>query len=201
VKVPTLRLNLKRPQEAGTVDRLRRALAEHYGLLFRDADITPGQQIALSRPFSRLEAHLLAEFSLPRHPEVFVVSNVKEGGRRANCVVDVADVVRQRICCHSVYSLGCQDPGSPTVAQHLTEAQIVATRRGEPAASREARRGLCDMPNRWPPTRRWINQSRQLGLRYAKADVDHAERLEQSHLKSKASSEATSITRASTSTA
>ena len=79
-------VNFKRPQEAGTVDRLQRALAEHCVLLFRDADITPEQHIAFSRQFGPLEAHLLAEFSLPGHPEIFVVSNVKDGGKLKGAV-------------------------------------------------------------------------------------------------------------------
>jgi taurine dioxygenase len=79
-------VNFKRPQEAGTVDRLQRALAEHCVLLFRDADITPERHIAFSRQFGPLEAHLLAEFSLPGHPEIFVVSNVKEDGKLKGAV-------------------------------------------------------------------------------------------------------------------
>jgi taurine dioxygenase len=79
-------VDFTRPLEAETVGRLERALAEHCVLLFRDADITPEQHIAFSRHFGALEAHLLAEFSLPRHPEIFVVSNVKEGGKLKGAV-------------------------------------------------------------------------------------------------------------------
>jgi taurine dioxygenase len=74
-------LDFTRPLDAATVDRLTRALAERCVLLIRHADITPEQQIAFSRHFGPLESHLLADFSLPGHPEIFVVSNVKEGGK------------------------------------------------------------------------------------------------------------------------
>lgn len=75
-----------RPLEAETIDLLARALAEHCVLLIRKADITPEQHIAFSRQFGPLEGHVLAEFSLPGHPEIFVVSNVKEGGKLKGAV-------------------------------------------------------------------------------------------------------------------
>src|SRR5262245_31218257 len=74
-------LDLARPLDAGSVDKLARALAEHCVLLIRNADITPEQHVAFSRHFGKLEGHLLADFSLPGFPEIFVVSNVKEGGK------------------------------------------------------------------------------------------------------------------------
>jgi len=74
-------LDLARPLEAETAGKLARALAEHCVLLIRNADITPEQHVAFSRHFGTLEGHLLADFSLPGHPEIFVVSNVKEGGK------------------------------------------------------------------------------------------------------------------------
>jgi taurine dioxygenase len=79
-------VSFTRPLEAETVDRLKHALAEHCVLLFRDTHITPEQHIAFSRYFGALEAHLLAEFSLPGQPEIFVVSNVKEGGKLKGAV-------------------------------------------------------------------------------------------------------------------
>jgi alpha-ketoglutarate-dependent taurine dioxygenase len=79
-------VDFTRPLARETVDRFKSALAEHCVLLFRDADITPGQHIAFSGHFGSLEAHLLAEFSLPGHPEIFVVSNVREGGKLKGAV-------------------------------------------------------------------------------------------------------------------
>ncbi len=74
-------LDFTGPLDAETIDRLAHALAEHCVLLIRNADITPEQHIAFSRRFGPLESHLLADFSLPGHPEIFVVSNIKEGGK------------------------------------------------------------------------------------------------------------------------
>ena len=79
-------VDLTRPLRQETAEQINTALAEHCVLLFRNADISPEQHIAFSKHFGLLEAHLLAEFSLPEHPEIFVVSNVKEGGKLKGAV-------------------------------------------------------------------------------------------------------------------
>jgi len=79
-------ISLTEPLDAATVAQLHRALAENGCLLFRDADLTPEQHIAFSRQFGPLESHVVGEFNLPEHPEVFVVSNVREAGRLKGAV-------------------------------------------------------------------------------------------------------------------
>lgn len=79
-------IDLSRPLEAEIVQRLHRALGEHGILLFRDADLTPAQHVAFSRQFGPLETHVVGEFNLPEHPEVFVVSNVREEGKLKGAV-------------------------------------------------------------------------------------------------------------------
>ena len=74
-------IDLKRPIDSRSVEQLHRALGEHGILLFRDADLTPAEHVAFSRQFGPLETHVVGEFNLPEHPEVFVVSNVREEGR------------------------------------------------------------------------------------------------------------------------
>ena len=56
-------------------------LADASLLLFREQDLTPAQQIAFSARLGPLESHVLADFCLADHPEVFVVSNIVENGR------------------------------------------------------------------------------------------------------------------------
>ncbi len=50
-------------------------------LVFRDMRITPAQQIAFSRRFGPLQIHVLHQFGLAGHPEILVVSNIKENGK------------------------------------------------------------------------------------------------------------------------
>ncbi|MGE0874284.1 MAG: TauD/TfdA dioxygenase family protein [Burkholderiales bacterium] len=79
-------IDFKRPLAAEDVRRLHQALGAHGILLFRGADVTPEEHIAFSRQFGPLETHVVGEFNLPDHPEVFVVSNVKEGGKLKGAV-------------------------------------------------------------------------------------------------------------------
>ena len=79
-------IDLVRPLDAALVQQLHRALGEHGILLFRDAALTPQQHVAFSRQFGPLETHVVGEFNLPEHPEVFVVSNVREEGRLKGAV-------------------------------------------------------------------------------------------------------------------
>jgi taurine dioxygenase len=61
---------------------VRRAFAEAGVALIRGQDhISPDDHIAFSRRFGPLEEHVLTQFLLPGHPEIFVVSNIIENGR------------------------------------------------------------------------------------------------------------------------
>jgi alpha-ketoglutarate-dependent taurine dioxygenase len=53
-----------------------------YGiLLFRGVRMTPQGQIAFTRRLGPLHVMEPLEFNLPGHPEIFVVSNIEEGGK------------------------------------------------------------------------------------------------------------------------
>ena len=79
-------IDFARPLSAEIVESLHRALGENGILLFRDANLAPEQHIAFSRQFGALESHVVGEFNLPGHPEIFVVSNVKEEGKLKGAV-------------------------------------------------------------------------------------------------------------------
>ena len=79
-------IDLTRPLAPDVVQSLHRALGENGILLFRDANVAPEQHIAFSRQFGPLESHVVGEFNLPGHPEIFVVSNVKEEGKLKGAV-------------------------------------------------------------------------------------------------------------------
>jgi len=74
-------LDLTRPVDDTTFRAVHRAHLDHHVLVFRDQRITPAQQIEFSRRFGRLEIHVLHQFLLPGHPEILIVSNVKENGK------------------------------------------------------------------------------------------------------------------------
>lgn len=79
-------LDLTRPLDRQTIAQLHEALGAYGCLLFRDANLDPGQHVAFSRQFGPLESHVVGEFNLPGHPEIFVVSNVREEGRLKGAV-------------------------------------------------------------------------------------------------------------------
>ncbi|MFC0253933.1 TauD/TfdA dioxygenase family protein [Massilia consociata] len=76
-----LGLDLARPLSEDDFDRLHRAHLEHHVLVFREQSFTPQQQVDFSRRFGRLQIHVLRQFQLPLHPEVLVISNIRENGQ------------------------------------------------------------------------------------------------------------------------
>ncbi|WP_115553065.1 TauD/TfdA dioxygenase family protein [Xanthomonas arboricola] len=73
-------LDLSQPLDAATFTRIHQAHLDHHVLVFRDQRITPAQQVDFSRRFGPLQIHVLRNFQLRGHPEVLVVSNIKENG-------------------------------------------------------------------------------------------------------------------------
>jgi taurine dioxygenase len=71
-------LDLGQPLGAETFAHIHRAHLEHHVLVFRDQRITPAQQVEFSRRFGPLQIHVLHQFQLAGHPEVLVVSNIKD---------------------------------------------------------------------------------------------------------------------------
>lgn len=73
-----LGVNLARPLDAAAFRVLEDAWNRHSVLVFRDQHITEEQHIAFSRRFGELEEHVLYQYLHPKHPEIFIVSNVKD---------------------------------------------------------------------------------------------------------------------------
>jgi taurine dioxygenase len=74
-------LDLRQPLSNEDFRRIHRAHLDHHVLVFRDQRITPRQQIEFSRRFGTLQIHVLRQFQLKAHPEILVVSNVRENGQ------------------------------------------------------------------------------------------------------------------------
>ena len=74
-------LDLSRPLADEDFARIHRAHLEHHVLVFRDQRITPGQQVDFSRRFGPLQIHVLSQFALAGHPEILMISNIKENGQ------------------------------------------------------------------------------------------------------------------------
>jgi len=74
-------IDLSQPMSDAVFERIRAAMVEYTLLFLPGQDMTPEQQIAFSCRFGALEDHVLSDFCLPDHSEVFVVSNIVEQGR------------------------------------------------------------------------------------------------------------------------
>jgi taurine dioxygenase len=81
VGAEVLGLDLAAPLSGADFARIHRAHLDHHVLVFRDQKITPEQHIAFSRLFGPLQIHVLRQFQLTGHPEILVVSNIKENGQ------------------------------------------------------------------------------------------------------------------------
>jgi taurine dioxygenase len=76
-----LGLDISKPINDEDFARIHRAHLDYHVLVFRDQQITPAQHIDFSRRFGPLQIHVLHQFQLPGHPEVLIVSNIRENGQ------------------------------------------------------------------------------------------------------------------------
>ncbi len=74
-------VDLSRPLPDDAFARIKQAHLDHCVLVFRDQNLTPAQHIAFSRRFGDLHIHMLDQYLMEGHPEILVLSNIKEGGR------------------------------------------------------------------------------------------------------------------------
>ncbi len=74
-------VGLAMPVDDTTFAALEAAWTRHPILVFRDLEMTPEQHIAFSRRFGELHIMEPLQYNLPGYPELFVVSNVEEGGK------------------------------------------------------------------------------------------------------------------------
>ncbi|RTQ34668.1 TauD/TfdA family dioxygenase [Variovorax sp. NFACC27] len=73
-------LDISKPITTEDFARIHKAHLDHHVLVFRDQQITPQEHIDFSRRFGPLEIHVLHQFQLKDHPEILIVSNIKENG-------------------------------------------------------------------------------------------------------------------------
>ncbi len=74
-------VDLSAPLDDDVIAAILDAFHTHGVLLFREQRLTPEQHIAFSGRLGPLEVHVQTNFLLPGHPEVFVLSNIREYGR------------------------------------------------------------------------------------------------------------------------
>ncbi len=73
-------LDISKPINDADFARIHRAHLDHHVVVFRDQDVSPEAHIEFSRRFGPLEIHVLHQFHLNNHPQILIVSNIKENG-------------------------------------------------------------------------------------------------------------------------
>jgi len=81
-------LDLAQPLDDAGFARVADAFFEHQVVVFRDQKLTPAQQIAFTRRFGELEQHVRKEHRLADHPEILLVSNIRDERGKAIGVED-----------------------------------------------------------------------------------------------------------------
>ena len=74
-------IDLAQPLNAADFARVHRAHLDYGVVVFRQQHLTPEQHIEFSRRFGPLQIHVLRQFLLANHPEVFIISNIIENGQ------------------------------------------------------------------------------------------------------------------------
>src|SRR6266571_4506776 len=69
--------DLSGPVDEASFGEIERAFHENIVVFFRDQRLTDGQHIAFSRRFGELEIHIVKKYLLPGHPEILLISNVR----------------------------------------------------------------------------------------------------------------------------
>ena len=76
-----LDIDLSEPMSDATFAAVSTAFDENSLILFRGQSLTPAQHIAFSSRWGELEHHVLQEYTLSDHPELFVLTNKKKDGK------------------------------------------------------------------------------------------------------------------------
>ena len=74
-------VDLSTPLSDATFAAVLDAFHQHAVIVLRGQTLSPRDLVAFSRRFGALDIHHLTEHTLPAHPEVRVLSNVKKDGR------------------------------------------------------------------------------------------------------------------------
>lgn len=74
-------VDLAQDLDATVFERIEEAFNHHGVIFFRAQSITVEQQIAFARRFGEVEINVNTQACLPGHPEVLLVSNIRENGR------------------------------------------------------------------------------------------------------------------------
>jgi taurine dioxygenase len=78
--VEVMEVDLAKLDDPG-FDRIYDAFLEHQMLLFRDQQLTPGEQVIFARRFGSVQVHVMNQYHAEGFPEIYYLSNLDASGR------------------------------------------------------------------------------------------------------------------------
>lgn len=81
-------IDLGDDHDAATMDEIRRLWWEHQLLLFRAQSLEEEDLVRFSRKLGPLEIHVRSEFLSPDNPEILLISNIEQDGRKIGILAD-----------------------------------------------------------------------------------------------------------------
>jgi taurine dioxygenase len=67
--------------DEATFPTIYNAFLTHQLLLFRDQDMSPGEQVAFARRFGEVQVHVMNQYHANAHPELYTLSNLGPDGK------------------------------------------------------------------------------------------------------------------------
>lgn len=74
-------VDLARGVDDATFDAIYAAFLEHEVLLFDAQDLPPGRQVEFARRFGEVQVHVMNQYHLPGHPELYRLTNLDADGK------------------------------------------------------------------------------------------------------------------------
>jgi taurine dioxygenase len=88
-----LGVDLSQPLPEDAFQAIRAAFHRHLLLVFASQDIDEAEQVRFSRRFGELQVHVLDQYRHPRHPEIYVLSNLDQTGKTTGTHPDKGTLV------------------------------------------------------------------------------------------------------------
>jgi len=107
--------------DAATLDGVVDAFHHHGAILLRDQKMSPDDLLRFIRLFGEAEGHTLKQFTLPGHPEIYVLSNRIENGQPTGAHNDGVgwhtdfSYKEKPVMCTMLYAVEVPDEGSDTL--------------------------------------------------------------------------------------
>lgn len=142
-------VDLSRPMDDATFRDVEAAFHDNIVVFFRDQHLSNEQHIAFSRRFGELEIHIVKKYLLPGHPEILIVSNVKNAAGEHIGLADAgftwhSDVSYRRFPsrCSLLYAKEVPHAPDGTVLGDTVFANCIAAYEALPAAMQRRLAGL-----------------------------------------------------------